>query len=101
MDKPTLQTAIEACQNIVDYHQQQADEAGKRHERRTSSLLIRAGAKECVEILTNLLNGRALCERCRVKPRWAVYTLCRACGDDYMREMQASITAKRIVAPLD
>jgi hypothetical protein len=91
--KAVLREAIAACQKVVDRWQRDADELGARHERRTSPLLVRAGAAECVSVLTGLLNDRLPCERCGVEPRWDIFTLCRGCHADWSRERQEEITA--------
>ena len=54
MDQAALQDAITLCQRIADHYQREADEAGQRRERRTSPLLIRAGAMECVRALEDM-----------------------------------------------
>jgi len=88
-----LRDAIAACQRIVEMHQSDADEAGRRHERRTSPLLICAGAKQCVTSLTAMLQGFPLCASCRVALPWNGFTLCRGCHADWVREKQTEITA--------
>ena len=91
--KDALREAIVVCQKIADRWQRDADALGARHERRTSPLLVRAGAIECVNVLVGLLNDRPPCERCGVEPRWDIFTLCRGCHADWTREAQQEILA--------